>query len=244
LYALEAAYGVSHLQAIETLTVHLVGTVVSVCHRSLCLCTHVTSPKLPFALFLVSLCCVGATQASEFSHSMLFEELQHVLTTITRLDLVFVGPHIGISGGNPSGSLSFTELGTCEACAAAGVTRRMSYKIGSYHDVLPRDAARADIVVALNAGFTDGVYGPEWRPTIEFVLASDTPLLVTSYADEEAPKDFEFVQATARDIHRGLDVCIPPSPNPYGSVVLRDDYGRDSFFADNSWCFVVKGRRL
>jgi splicing suppressor protein 51 len=214
---------------------------------------------------------VGATQEFEVQQLQAYEELLHLIPSLRRLDLVFIGPEVGFPERelrDVTQRIAFDSLGCCPGCEARGAQRRMGVRVATYERVLAGCAANPppDLVVAFQAGFSELADG--WRDAMTRVLSSGWPLLVTSYAEDEARIDLAAVERFAElaappaapacgpasgDVAPPVQVLLPPQANPYASLVLQDDWGKmdsrgcltqlsvDTFIARNSWYFVVRG---
>ena len=175
-----------------------------------------------------------------------WEELLHTLPQAKQLRLGLFGPELAGLEESPdaraSSSILYGARETCPACARAGVTRVVAYKGAVYHELLHKfSGTESDLIVAFNAGFHDPAYTASWAPTISAVLATGRPFLVTGYTSTESKEDYEIVLANGAAHGLTVETVVPPTANPYASLMLHDDLPVDEFYAENAWYFIVRG---
>ncbi|TMW56580.1 hypothetical protein Poli38472_006590 [Pythium oligandrum] len=154
------------------------------------------------------------------------------------LQLVLVGPNIAHKLHNDSHeSTHIDTTATLEAKAtAAAIQIELSYYVGSFDDYYGEtdQYVRPDLAVCFNAG----IWGyDQWLPTLRLLVHQiQTPLLITSYNENEASDDEDVLD----------DSVAPPrwfwraEKNPFGSLThrsTRNEYG--SILRENDFWMCV-----
>jgi splicing suppressor protein 51 len=98
---------------------------------------------------------------------------------------------------------------------------------------------KPDLVVLFNSGWVDGDDAEShWRPTIEWLLESDIPVLFTTYNAQEALNE----EVQMRKL--GARFLVEPGENKWKGLVATPEFldKEYDFWWQNSHLYVVKGR--
>ena len=126
---------------------------------------------------------VGA-MLREFEGGAIFEELLHLLPSLKKLELIFIGLEIPKATANQMGS-KIEPLECCPSCRSAGRSRLYGMYLGTYHDYVKEvHYQKPDLAVAFHTGFSQEMTA-EWRPTIDFLSNAKHPTLFTTYNENE-----------------------------------------------------------
>lgn len=92
---------------------------------------------------------------------------------------------------------------------------------GLYHEI--QDKTLPDAFVMFNPGVGHPFLRSNWRPTIEAVLTSGRPILLTAFSEEDQQRDLEVLNAIATDAQMELDFIVPPRLNPFQKRTCQMD---------------------
>lgn len=92
---------------------------------------------------------------------------------------------------------------------------------GLYHEI--QDKTLPDAFVMFNPGVGHPFLKSNWRPTIEAVLTSGRPILLTAFSEEDQERDLKVLNAIATDSRMELDFIVSPRLNPFQKRTCQMD---------------------
>ncbi|KNC82677.1 hypothetical protein SARC_05036 [Sphaeroforma arctica JP610] len=182
---------------------------------------------------------VGANAHSEALHSVKYEELLHLLPTVTSLTVVLIGPHAPTWTDSDD-----TECDMCDSCLSRSRHFRLRYRRMEYNKFIESEGTvefgKPDIIVAYNCGFHEytGKEEDSWNRAMPYMLKKDVPLIATSYTKSESVADTEYIQA------HGGHVSVASEKNPFFGRQPFRDWKRDDdcdFYYYNNYVAVFSG---
>jgi hypothetical protein len=178
---------------------------------------------------------VGAG-AFECTFLQKWEVILHCLPQLSCVCIVFIGPEIeeGLE----------TTCALCVNCQEKGRELRAHFQSGKlYHQYATSETfLMPDVIAAYNCGLHEyeGTSTDAWLPSIPFLVKFDqTPLILTSYTNDEAYKDVARILDCCKD---GLTVYLKCAKNPFASKHPYRDWGSDisDVFFQNNFITLVK----
>ncbi|XP_015123958.1 uncharacterized protein LOC107046018 [Diachasma alloeum] len=177
---------------------------------------------------------VGAS-AVDLEDPSTFEIILHFRPNLKEILLVFVGPDLeGIEMPSMTPYL-------CRECKKRDVKLDVKIIARFYHEFFEgEEFLSPDVVVGYNIGVHECVeFNSErdtWAPTIKTIGGLMCPLIVTSYTQEEAQKDYERILGGSENF-----VGVVNQKNPFGSLRHYRDFENDEFYYQNQFIMVFKG---
>lgn len=92
---------------------------------------------------------------------------------------------------------------------------------GLYHEI--PDKTLPDAFVMFNPGVGHPFLKSNWRPTIEAVLKSGRPILITAFSQEDQERDLEVLSAIATESQMELGFIVSPCLNPFQKRTCQMD---------------------
>jgi mitochondrial splicing suppressor protein 51 len=118
---------------------------------------------------------------------------------------------------------------------------RMQTWPGLYHTVrLENDIASPHAFVLFNPGIGHPNLRDAWQPTLEMIIESGRPLLLTSFSTQDQSRDLEVLDQL--QVNHRIKFIVQPQANPFGSLCYQLD-PQDVFspIQTNSYVTVVQG---
>jgi splicing suppressor protein 51 len=179
----------------------------------------------------INLHLLGAHQW-ELERLMIFEEILHLLPSLEKLNLTFIGrdiPEESVSG-------NVLMLECCPSCSSRGRTRSIFLVRGPYHDFVgTKDYDPPDLAVAFHTGFSVEAR-EDWMPTIVRLANAQHPTLFTTFNRQEMQEEtLIFSQLGARFVQEGeinqwQAMC--PLLEPMGS-------GENNVYYYNQYWYII-----
>lgn len=115
----------------------------------------------------------------------------------------------------------------------------LSYSSGLYHEMnLPDPNA----FVLFHPGLGHKHLRSRWRPTIERVLESQKPILMTAFSELDQERDMKELFEIAKSVNHSLDIVVQPQLNAFRSLNLDlDPLNVLSPIQVNKYVTVLKG---
>lgn len=125
---------------------------------------------------------------------MIFEEILHLLPTLKKLRLTFIGievPNVSKSKDD----VGPIELECCPVCTASGRIRSLQCWKGEYHEYFKEPDYKApDLAVAFHSGFSQ-LEQSSWIPTFKHLATASHPTLFTTYNITEMREDVSLLES-------------------------------------------------
>lgn len=175
----------------------------------------------------INLHLIGAAGA-EFNSVPAFEELLHLLPSLTALQLSFVGPNVSTQSHTPQ---------CCTVCTKMGRSILVTTWRGPYHAYVDTDFYKApDLAAALNSGFSvDGEAG--WYPTIKYLAHAPHPTLFTAFRYFEIEGEMGIWKNLGAEFVKNAEVNKWKGMSP--SLVTCGDKPNEVAY-QNHWWYIVK----
>eukprot|EP01119_Soliformovum_irregulare_P024026 TRINITY_DN8527_c0_g1_i2.p1 TRINITY_DN8527_c0_g1~~TRINITY_DN8527_c0_g1_i2.p1 ORF type:complete len:333 (+),score=32.12 TRINITY_DN8527_c0_g1_i2:298-1296(+) len=167
------------------------------------------------------ICLIGAEDSQEGSQIEKYEEILHAFPSISRLDIVMIGPTAGDG---------IDHVLMCDSCQ----TMKRTISVAKYSMLFDQWAIRSDAImpdmfVLLNSGIHE-MHTPNiidsWSHTLNLVSESKIPWMATAYTQDESSLD------AAR--FRSVGMECQTMENPFrGGYPKRDPDHRDAVFFQN-----------
>ena len=159
---------------------------------------------------------VGAETFFELDNMPKWENfLAHVLDETEILKIIFIGPELVLSNVLKN-FLKLIKM--CDSCIKKN--KKILYEFHEkkcYHEyVKSSQYTKPDIICAFNAGMyrITGFNGEDtWGLSIQEMIKSKVPLLITEYTSIELNYDLKRIQNSIP-----INIVIPPSQNPFASL--------------------------
>ena len=174
----------------------------------------------------INVCILGARAEALVPMSEWLELC--VLTSTNQVQLLMIGPEAeGEARGLELGGRSITQAAPCSSIFT--------------HSPLAA-AATPDVFVLYNPGLHTGKY--TWRPTMEAVLATGAPVLLTGYSAQDVASDANWLASMSRRLKWDCAApsyevnpwaCLEPWQGSYANQGVADAYA-------NQFITVVNGR--
>jgi splicing suppressor protein 51 len=127
----------------------------------------------------INLHIIGAA-AAEFNSVPAFEELLHLLPSLTALQLSFVGLKVVEDPTNNTKTQNLHTLKCCTACTKMGRTISITAWRGPYHAYVDTEFYKTpDLAAAFHSGFSVDEQA-DWYPTIKYLAHAPHPTLFTA----------------------------------------------------------------
>lgn len=120
-------------------------------------------------------------------HLPAYEELLHLLPTITSLDLYLIGPNVPSSLATAAAKQT-----TCSDCTASKRTRSAHWISASSYSSLPSSVPKPDIIAAFSPAISASV--EYWTPILKGIHQQRIPAVFTAKTEEEAIDDMQTVR--------------------------------------------------
>ncbi|XP_063979810.1 uncharacterized protein LOC135163867 [Diachasmimorpha longicaudata] len=166
-----------------------------------------------------------------------FEIALHFRPNLMQILLVFIGPDLD--------SIDVPSMTPylCRECKKRDVKLDVKIIPRFYHEFFEgKDFLAPDIVIGYNIGVHECVeYDSKrdtWAPTIKILGGMMCPLIVTSYTQEEAQKDYERILTGSGGL-----VGVLKEKNPFGSLRHYRDFENDEFYYQNQFIMGFKGEQ-
>eukprot|EP00128_Syssomonas_multiformis_P002020 Colp12_sorted_trinity150504_noHs@27425 len=185
---------------------------------------------------------VGAELCPEQEGWTKYEEVLHYLPTVRSVHVAFVGPNV-----TPSTHLQLVprEEILCPTCMSDARDISFSFYQGPYEEYVQHAVYRpADLAVAFNCGvheyWDENTGKPKqqdtWGPGLAAVLGQGTPLVLTSYNEQEAALDYKRLKSL------GAETLLLPAKNAYRSLLPSMEVDKfNAFYQQNQYWCAVKG---
>jgi len=125
----------------------------------------------------------------EIQHLPMWDIVFHWLPNLKRLHLILVGPEVYATSG-------FTICSNCEQSGCKLIAEFCPGQL--YHNyVSSSEFTTPDIIVMYNCGLSEFVGGEEdtWQRSLPCIMASNCPVMITSYTAREAENDMRRLSA-------------------------------------------------
>ena len=188
---------------------------------------------------------VGA-DSYESPPTHIWEEILHMLPTIKRLTINFVGP-------NACQALEVNEYETapvecCPTCTLNHRERHVGMFGSTYHEYFEKYVEsgineKPDLVVAFNTGMYEE-YTESWTTSLQPILDMNVPCFFTSFNEGEAVQDTALLRRQNANVLQD-----GPRLNPFAEDLMRieprlfKDGIPDKFYACNMYGTMFQGRR-
>ena len=185
----------------------------------------------------INLHLLGAN-ARESHHLMLFEEILHLLPSLSELHITLVGPMI--ARDRPDGVIeNNVDLGCCPPCVSQGRKRSVSIYKGAYHEYAKSlGFMKPDMAVLFHSGRSQEAI-ESWKPTTRYLVDSGITTLCTTFNETEMREETEELRS------RQAKFLVEGEVNKWRSINARPDFLEEiehSVFHQNSYRYVFKGR--
>lgn len=96
---------------------------------------------------------------------------------------------------------------------------------GLYHDqhVSERIQSPPDAFVLFNPGIGHPFLKERWQPTIESLLASGKPILLSSFSKLDQERDVAVLKELSGDADEATTFLVPPQRNPFRNLKFQID---------------------
>lgn len=159
---------------------------------------------------------VGAETFFELDNISKWENfLAHVLDATEIIKIIFIGPELVLSNVLKN-FLKLIKM--CDRCLKMNKKILFEYHENKcYHEYVKSSKyTKPDIICAFNAGMyrVTGFNGEDtWGLSIQEMIKSKVPLLITEYTSMELNYDLKRIQNSIP-----INIIIPPSQNPFASL--------------------------
>jgi mitochondrial splicing suppressor protein 51 len=215
---------------------------------SLKLATDTLSPPLSIIAALedirlvskeeITLHVIGAAR-NEISEMMLMEELLHLLPSLKRLDILYIGPNTPAL--NSSFEYKTIDMDCCPACKSSNRRRLVTLYRALYHDFAQSPHYRKpDLAVLFHSGRSQAEEA-SWAPTTRYLLDSGTMTLCTAYTFREAREECD-------ELHQlGAKFLLEPEVNHWRSLLPLPELlegPEHGVFYNSYYRYIFQGTRL
>ena len=176
----------------------------------------------------------------------LTEELFHLSPSLKHLTVGYIGPNnhfFDLSGDDSVDHITSNKVGILNSCKEyqddGRCNRWLAYR-DLYHEFLTTDLVARnppDLIVAFNTGHQDTDVDLR-EPTLEQILASNTPAIFTTNNEKEAIEEEAALDTL------GASFMIRPRINKWhGLVSIRECFGpKNKVSYRNLYWYIVKGQ--
>jgi splicing suppressor protein 51 len=177
---------------------------------------------------------VGA-MLREFQGGSILEEILHLLPSLKRLELIFIGLEIPKRTASEMGA-RIDQLECCPSCTSAGRTRSYGMFLGTYHDyVKTNHYEKPNLAVAFHTGFSQSMTA-EWRPTIDLLSKAQYPTLFTTYNKNEMEEETTILNELRANFIQKAEVNKWKGMCPIFEVIEEKE---DSVYYPNYYWYIV-----
>jgi mitochondrial splicing suppressor protein 51 len=186
----------------------------------------------------INLHIIGAA-GPEFASVPAFEELLHLLPSLTALQLSFVGQNVFEDPTNDTETQNPHTLQCCTACTKMGRTISITTWRGPYHAYVDTEFYKTpDLAAAFHSGFWVDEQA-DWYPTIKYLAHAPHPTLFTAARYFEIQGEMgvwknlgtEFVKNAEVNKWKGMSPSLTVCGDKPNEVVYQ-----------NYWWYIVKQR--
>lgn len=184
----------------------------------------------------INLHIIGAAGA-QFASIPTFEELLHLLPSLTALQLSFVGPNVSTNTEIQNPQIPHT-LQCCTTCTKIGRTISITTWRGPYHAYVDTEFYKMpDLAAAFHSGVSVDEQA-DWYPTIKYLARAPHPTLFTAARYFEIQGEMGVWKNLGAKFVKNAEVNkwkgMPPS------LVVGDK--PNEVFYKNYWWYIVKQR--
>ncbi|OXU17828.1 hypothetical protein TSAR_010272 [Trichomalopsis sarcophagae] len=164
----------------------------------------------------------------------LWETLLHWLPSLTKLNLVLVGPELDSNNEK-------TECNICDCCVEKGMKLYLETHGILYKDYVNSDSfVKPDIIVGYNLGIHEceniDSDMDSWSQSIRILPEQKCPFVLTSYTSEEAEKEHKRLC----DILQRKVTWLCYEKNPYSSLRPHRDYETEGVYYQNQYIIIYR----
>uniref|UniRef100_A0A7S1Y6P1 Mitochondrial splicing suppressor 51-like C-terminal domain-containing protein n=1 Tax=Grammatophora oceanica TaxID=210454 RepID=A0A7S1Y6P1_9STRA len=180
---------------------------------------------------------LGGTDA-ETSRPGRYVEMTRFNPNLTEMEIHFVGPELvdANSFENIDEALRMEKI-------RSGCQVKLYAHCGLYHEIIAQTGSELShlpptVVLCPHPGVHDAQYIDMWRPTIEYLMEQNVPLVLTGCNIRESQDDSALLRRW------GATMLMEPRCNPFRGLWPTLDPGRefgDYYYANASFC-VFKGK--
>ena len=186
----------------------------------------------------INLHIIGAAGA-EYASVPAFEELLHLLPSLTALRLSFVGLNVLEDPKFDTGTQNPHILQCCPMCTKMGRTISITAWRGPYHTYADTEFYRTpDLAAAFHSGFSVDEQA-DWYPTIKYLAHAPHPTLLTAARYFEIQGEMEVWKNLGAEIVKKAEVNKWKGMSP--SLGVCGDKPNEVVY-QNYWWYIVKQR--
>lgn len=179
---------------------------------------------------------IGAAGA-EFASVPAFEELLHLLPSLTALYLTFVGPNVSMDFRDGKKSQNLYKLQCCSTCTKMGRSVSIATWRGPYHTYVNTKLYQTpDLAAAFHSGFSV-VEQAEWYPTIKYLTHAPYPILFTAARYFEIRGEMQIWKDLGVEFLKHPEVNQWKGMSP--SLAVCGDKPNEVIY-QNYWWYIVK----
>ncbi|KIN02864.1 hypothetical protein OIDMADRAFT_52690 [Oidiodendron maius Zn] len=184
----------------------------------------------------ISLHVIGASGA-EFASLPAFEELFHLLPSLTALHLSFVGLNVLEDLTDDTETKNSLTLRCCTACTEMGRSISMTAWRGPYHTYVDTECYKTpDLAAAFHSGFAVDEEAA-WHPTIKYLAHAPHPTLFTAARYFEIRKEMGVWKNLGAKFVKNAEVNKWKGMSP--SLTVCGDKPNEVLY-QNYWWYIVK----
>ncbi|KAF2652870.1 hypothetical protein K491DRAFT_662982 [Lophiostoma macrostomum CBS 122681] len=184
----------------------------------------------------INLHIIGAAGA-EFASAPAFEELLHLLPSLTALHLSFVGKNVFVPHEEGTKTQDLHTLQCCTTCTTMGRSISFTTWRGPYHAYVDTDSYKTpDLAAAFHSGFSVDEQA-DWYPTIEYLAHASHPTLFTAARNFEILGEMEIWKSLGAAFVRNAEVNKWKGMSP--SLVVYGDRPNEVSYR-NHWWYIVE----
>ena len=188
----------------------------------------------------INLHIIGAAGA-EYASVPAFEELLHLLPSLTALQLSFVGLNVLEDLKDDTESQNSRTLQCCPTCTKRGRTISITAWRGPYHAYVDTEFyKRPDLAAIFHSGFSVDEQA-NWYPTIKYLGHAPHPTLFTALRDFEIQAEMGVWKDLGAEFVKDAEVNKWKGMSPLLGVCGDKP---NEFIYQNYWWYIVKQRQL
>lgn len=181
---------------------------------------------------------IGAAGA-EFASVPAFEELLHLLPSLTALHLTFIGLNVSVDLTDGTESPKSHTLLCCAACTKMGRSVSITTWRGPYHAYVDTELYDTpELAAAFHSGFSVDEQA-DWYPTIKYLAHSPCPTLFTAARYFEIQGEMQIWKGLGAEFVKHAEVNKWKGMSP--SLVVCGDKPNEVIY-QNHWWYMVKQR--
>jgi splicing suppressor protein 51 len=190
---------------------------------------------------LINLHIIGAAGA-EFASIPAFEELLHLLPSLSALQLSFVGLNVSEDTANNRETQNPQiphKIQCCNTCTKIGRTISITTRRGPYHAYINTELYKVpDLAAAFHSGFSVDEQA-NWYPTIKYLAHAPHPTLFTAARYFEIRGEMGVWKNLGAEFAKNAEVNKWKGMSP--SLVVCGDKPNEVIY-QNHWWYIVKQR--